>query len=714
MTRRGVILGTAAYMSPEQARGRAVDKRADIWAFGCLLYEMLSGRRLFAGDDLTETIAAVVKEQPDLSVVPRKVRRLLGRCLDKDPKRRLHDIGDAWDLLQDDAAAPPLPSRGARILSNAALIVAGVAVGFPIWMIASRDETATPEVSRFVEPLPAGRWVPVGTDDPARRSAVAISPDGRTVAYSAAERGTFRVYRRFIDELGAVPIGDVGAERPFFSADGQWIAYCIRGTAADSGIQTVLKRVSVPGGPAQVIMSGVCPTDLGATWNADGTILVGGSAATGMRRIPVMGGEPTIVTKRADGRAIQDPQLLPGNRAILYTATRLFARDDAAEVFVHDIQTGNSEKLLNGRAAHYLTSGHLVFVRQNSLWAVAFDLSRLAVRGSPVPVIEGLRLEGWTPVAHMAISDSGVLAYLPGIVSNLRTLVWVDREGQEEALGIEPRQYQAPRVSPDGQLIALPIGLQNEQLWIWDIARKSARKLGPETYAHLVAAWYPDSKRLAFSARAEDSTILGWVHWQAADGSGVASPLYEKPPEFQAPLSFLRNGDSICMVGTANIGLRKARDDGACRPLFTSPAIERNASVSPDGRWLAFESDRTQRGEIYVRPFPNVNDAEWTITTDGGCCAVWSRDGRELYYWKENGESISIMAVPLASGRNFEWDRRHVELVRGPYAKPSVDTSFDVFAGRFLLMKSTAPQPPNQIVIVLNWFDELKRLVPTQ
>ena len=338
-----------------------------------------------------------MKEQPDLSVVPRRVRRLLGRCLDKDPKRRLHDFGDAWDLLQDDAVAAPLPSRGARILSNAALIVAGVAVGFPIWMIASRDETATPVVSRFVEPLPAGRWVPVGTDDPSRRSAVAISPDGRTVAYSAAERGTFRVYRRFIDELEAVPIGEVGAERPFFSADGQWIAYCIRGTAADSGIQTVLKRVPVRGGPAEAIMAGVCPTDFGATWNADGTILVGGGAAIGMRRIPVMGGEPTIVTKRTDGRAIQDPQLLPGNRAILYAATRSFARDDAAELFVHDIQTGNSEKLLNGRAARYLTSGHLVFVRQNSLWAVAFDLSRLAVRGSPVPVIEGLRLEGWTP-----------------------------------------------------------------------------------------------------------------------------------------------------------------------------------------------------------------------------------------------------------------------------------------------------------------------------
>jgi serine/threonine-protein kinase len=701
MTQAGVILGTAAYMSPEQARGKPVDKRTDIWAFGCVLYEMLTGKRAFAGDDVTETIAAVVKESPDLNVVPHEVHRLLRKCFEKDPKRRLQDIGDAWEILEE--KLPPAVARVSRwqpVLRGAALMLVGVALGYPLWRATPPHDDDSRAVSRFVEALPAGRTIPVGTDDPRRRASVALSPDGRTLVYRAAEGGQFRLYRRFLDESSTTTIGDPGAERPFFSSDGRWVIYCLREAS-----QATLKRVSVRGGPSETVISGICPTENGANWNDDGTIFIGGSPTNGVRLIPANGGDLKTVANRTDGRYIRDPRLLPGGRALLYTVGG--GPGNAAvipsEIHVHELGSNASRKLVEGVTPSYLSSGHLTFVRQDSLWAVPFDLEKLQVRGTPVPVVEGVRVEGWVSAAQVAIADSGTLAYLPGVVRSEYTLVWVDRESREETVGIEARRYQAPRISRDGTLVALPTA--TEHLWIWNFARKAPVQLTSEPGEHFLAAWFPDDKRLAFSAPAPSR-----IQWRAIDGSGDGLVL-SQPKGFYGPLEFTRDDRLICLIGTSDIGVI-AKGGDTCQPLLNTPAAERNATVSPDGRWLAFDSDRTQRTETYVRPFPNVKEAEWTISTEGGCCPVWSRDGRELFYWRDHGDTISIMAVTLLNGPGFAWNRQPRELVRGRYASPSYDTNYDAWRGRFLLLKSTAAPPPNEIVIVENWTEELKRLVP--
>ena len=648
MTRQGVILGTAAYMAPEQARGKPVDKRVDIFAFGVVLFEMLTGRRLFAGDGITDTIAAIVKTQPDLSQVPPAVRRLLSKCLEKDPNQRLRDIGDAWELLEHPAARVETDSsaRSRRLWLPwmAGIVLTGAAFGVLVWLMTDRSDAPRPVLNKFVEALPEGKAFPRGVS---QGTAVALSPDGRVLVYRVQENGQFRLYRRFLDQLDPEPVGDAEATEPFFSPDSEWIGFHVGRT---------LKRVHVRGGPAQTIVDLPSAAVRGASWNSDGTIILGGLRA--LWRVNEKGGEVTTLATASDTTRLSYPQLLPGGRGVLHTenvqATPYPSTIGVtSSLVVLDLQTGTSKRLLEGFAGRYLPSGHLVFLRGAALWTAAFDLDRLEVRGTPITMVENIAQETELPgrAAQMAFTQTGALAFVPGTADNQRSLVWVDRQGREQPLGVEPRAYSSPRVSPDGTRIAVTMRDEGRDVWILDVGRRTLKQLTSDPGPNWVAAWFPDSKRLAFSAAVEVDG-RSQMYWQASDGSGVARALTEGPRSAM-PSAFSRDGNVMLFSDMrggqdSDIGVLSPENPKARRTLRKTTEIERNPRISPDDRWLAYESDRTGRVEIYVRPFPNVEDAEYKITTDGGTSPLWARNGRELFYWKESGELVSIMAVPIS------------------------------------------------------------------
>jgi serine/threonine-protein kinase len=706
ITQHGVALGTVAYMAPEQAKGRPVDKRADIWAFGVVLFEIVTGTPLFARDGLNETFASILREHPDVSAAPPEVRRLLLRCLEKDPHRRLRDIGDAWDLLEAPGASgiPGESARGMRerrLLWVGGLVMAAALAALTIWVAVASPGTAAPRVTRFVETLPEGRTMPRATG---LGTAVALSQDARTIVYRVQEYGRYRLYRRFMDQTHTEPIGEADAAEPFFSPDGQWLAF-------RSG--TTLKRVPVGGGPAHAIAELPRPAFRGASWSADGTIILGG-LSEGLWRFAETGGELTTLAKPVAGRSVSFPQLLPGGQAVLYTERSQFEADDA--LFVLDLRTGQSRRLFTGVAGRYLPSGHLVFASADKLWAVRFDAQRLNAEGTPVPVLDDIRIEaggdGPAALVNMAVASTGAVVYVSETSSDQRTLVWVDRQGREQPIGDEARAFANPRVSPDGTRIAVNLLTEGGDIWIWDIARRTLRQLTTDAPPNWIAAWFPDGQRLAFSARHNG---VFQVHWQAADGSGVPQPLTEGPQN-KSPDSISRDGRLLLLTqhhptqtDTVVLPLDNPK---AAKKLRETPEGERNPTLSPDGRWLAYESNRSGTPEIYVRPFPNVDHGEFKVTSDGGAAPVWARDGRELFYWKASGLMVSIMAVTILPGPRFDFGAPR-RVVQGRYAHPGLDTQYDVAPdGRVVLSKPVAASSRDEIVIVLNWFDELRRLVP--
>ena len=493
MTRQGVVLGTAAYMAPEQARGRPVDKRADIWAFGVVLFEMLTGRRMFAGDDVTDTIATILKTQPDLNQVPPAVRWLLTRCLEKDPSRRLRDIGDAWDLLESPVAA-------ARTAGNHKWPSIALAIERricpsrhrtrpPLWAAVGRRDSPSPLPIRFVDSLPEVRAIPRGVGF---GTALALAPDGRTLVYSARENAQSRLYRRFIGQLETEPIGDVGAAEPFFSPDGQWVGFVVG---------TTLRRVSARGGPAETIAQlPEAPAPIrGMSWHTDGTIVVGGIRA--LWRVSPGTSEVTTLLAASDDTTVFYPQLLPGGRAVLCTERTVGPGGNSTDnLLIFDLQTHAKKRLLSGVGGRYLPTGHLLFGRATALWAAPFDINRRDLSGDAVPIVEGVRGDGATAAGglQLAVADNGALAYMPGLITQQRTLVLINRQGQEQPVGVETRAYANPRVSPDGKRIAVAIrdegrGLGfaaalTSMIWIWDVQRRVFRQL---TTDPLRTGWPP-------------------------------------------------------------------------------------------------------------------------------------------------------------------------------------------------------------------------------
>ena len=715
----GVILGTAAYMAPEQAKGRAADKRSDIWAFGCVLYEMLTGRRPFDGEDLSDTLANVLKTEPNWSALPDDlspgVRTLVQRCLIKDRRQRVGDVStilfvlSAPDTPTRSAAAPVASARRTSRWSAiaAASILAAAVTAAAMWM--TRPAAPAAKLTRFAFDLPDVQFTTI-----TGRPLVAISPDATQLAFVANDQ----LYLRRLDELDARPVSgtQLAVSTPVFSPDGQWIAY-YAGSA--------LHKIPVTGGAPVTLCAATNP--FGMSWTGD--TIVFGQGGAGILAVPAAGGDPAVWVKTAPGEVADSPQLLPGGDALMFSVTTTGgnARWDSADVVVMSRATGERKVLLRGGSApRYVSTGHILYAVGANLMAVPFDLDGLEVTGGPVPVLEGIRRASVpaanTGAANVAIAGDGTLIYVPATsaAAALRNLVWVDRDGREEPIGAPARAYAFPRLSPDGTRVALQTGDAENDIWIWEFARQTLTRLTFDAGTDRNPVWTPDGRRIAFgSTRAGVFNLF----WQPADGTGNAERLLESPSQ-QDPRVFTPDGAAVVYrETTAESGydlhlLTLPTEPGAkpqTRPLAQSRFIEDGPDFSPDGRWLAYASDESGQGEVYVRPFPNVEAGRWQVSTQGGTHPIWARNGRELFYSTPSG---ALVVVPVQTEGGFSAGNPRV-LFEGTYllsTAPGGPRQYDVHPDgtRFLRITAgntqTAVAP--HIVVVQNWFEELKRLVP--
>lgn len=703
------ILGSPACMSPEQARGLPVDKRTDVWAFGCLLYQMLSGGRAFAGDTAPEVIARILEREPDFSClppdVPPTVARLLRRCLEKDRRRRLRDIGDARleliDVLEYDGADPAAtgslaarasrrqPSRSALVALAGAAVMLAAAVGWLAW----QRQPASPEVAppvRFSvaeQPLPGG--------------GVAISNDGTQLAYMTGRGLEIRSLDRLASRL--VAPSNVVQSAPFFSPDGKWLGF--KGWDA-------LNLVAISGGQITTLVDRVFPE---GTWIGEDVIY---GDPRGLFRVSARGGEPEQLLATEGVEQIVSVEAIPARQAVLYTIipTRgnspgLSAGNPAARIEVIDLRTGRNHLVLRGGGRpRYAPTGHLLYASGGALHAVGFDLETLQVRGNAVQVLAtGGLLE-------FDVAANGTLFYQAASARSNTQLVWVDRQGREESLGAPSRPYQYPRISPDGQRVALDVSASTGErdIWIWDNRRGTLELFTNDPAGNPLVAWSPDGRQLAFGS--ERSGVSN-VYQQSADGSGEPERLLESDV-LQMPISYTPDGNLLMSVGVAgqqrDIHLMMLQGEREVSPLIHGPANELWAEVSPDGRWVAYDSDESGQFEVYVRPFPDAQGASrWQISSGGGRQPLWSRNGRELFYREFSG---AVMSVPIATGSEFSPGRPERLLDGAGYLGAGAQGSgrtFDVAPdGRKFLMLKPEPGQAPELVVVLNWFDELRRLAP--
>ena len=723
-TRAGVILGTAAYMAPEQARGKAVDRRADIWAFGCVLYEMLTGRRAFGGDDLTDTLAFIITKEPDWSTLPANcpdaIRTLLKRCMEKDRQKRLPHIGVARiecaegfaGVAPAQAAAirPKGVASNGRVAWSLAAVFLAAAIAFGVTAFRTPERTDLGVITRFVVNLPTGEQF-----SNTGRPAVAISPLGTHIVYSANGRLDLRA----LDQLERVPVrGTEGnpsdgtsSRHPFFSPDGQWIAFWQSGQ---------LKKVSVTGGAPVTICAATIP--FGATWGTDDTILFG-AGPDGISRVSAAGGTPEVLITVDAGQSAHGPQMLPGGRAVLFTLRPQGGAWDESQIVVQSLDVDDRKVLIDGGTdARYVPTGHLVYALQGTLLAVPFDVDALEVTGGPVPLVENIARPGLeqTGAAHFSVSADGTLVYIPdaaGAIGNPRgTLVWVDREGREEPLTAPARAYGLPRLSPDGQRIALEVQDEQRDIWIWHLTGETLTRLTLNPAQDQSPVWTPDGRRVIFS-----STRTGVLDlfWQLSDGTGAVERLLESVIA-QFPTSVSPDGTKLVVrrgLQGGDLMLLPLQGERRLEPLVQTRFQETNAEISPGGRWLAYESNESGRPEIYVRPFPNVNDGRWQVSAGGGMRPLWARSGQELFYLTPD---FVLMRAPISSTPVFKsgnpvkmFDASAYSPRRGPGR--TYDVSPD--GRRFLMIKPSTEgaqqtRPPDSVIVVQNWFEELKKRVP--
>jgi serine/threonine-protein kinase len=715
MTTEGVILGTAAYMSPEQARGRPVDKRCDIWAFGCVLYEMLTGARAFGGDTASDILAAILKEEPDWSALPGNLppalRRLLRRCLEKDPLRRLRDIGEARIVLEnhesdngiDEVAGQPPGAKQRTFLPWLIAAAAGIAAVVFGW-VAMRPESLAP-VQRLAVDLPAGHSLALRFSVP-----LALSPDGSRLVYAASRNGgDSQLFARALDSFESMPVpGTEGADSPFFSPDGRWVAF----TAGNT-----LRKVSLAGG-APVDICELPQLNPGGTWGPDGTIVFSADRF-GLMRVPESGGAPVrLVTREGSpgnlGHAY--PVFLPDGRHLLFTV----ANPDGPFIAVLSLETLDwREVTRGGGAARYLPSGHLVFTRAGGLNAIAFDLDRLEARGEPVQIMEevcaGPGRKGFG-MSAFSVSESGVLAFVPGgVEAAMNRLVWVNRQGEPEALPTEPGSYEWPRLSPDGLRVAVTDRAMDgpTDIWLLELERGTRSLLTAGGY-NLLATWAPDGETLHFAhggAAADDLGVPGLYH-RRADGTGsIENVVHGEHPRF--PREITADGRALLFVEwhpeTARDIWRVPLDGvGSAETVLASDDDEFSPALSPDQRWLAYVSNESGRYEVYVRPWPD-GGGRTIVSIGGGFAPAWAGDGSELYY--RIGESLMVVAVEggdrfSAGAPRTLFEGRYQFGIHG-------SSSYDVAAdGRFLMIQANRREDPDRVYVVSSWFNELLRLVP--
>ena len=704
----GLIVGTAAYMAPEQARGKEVDKRADIWAFGVVLYEMVTGRRAFDGEDASTILAAVIKTEPRWDDVPSQVRRLVEKCLQKDPAKRLRDIGDAWELLEDPQKPSPATMRSGR-LGWAAAIVFAVAAAVALWAPWRSAPRAVerPVVRLEVELGSDVRLPPLLAPTP---NSIAISPDGRRIAYIASVAGgPTKLLTRRLDEGVTKQLGGTdGASNPLFSADGQWIVF-------HDGVR--LNKISVDGGAVvRVVPAGVLA---GASWTDDDQLLVGSN--TGLIRVAVNGGEPATISEVSKGETFHAmPQLLPGGRAILMSIYGSPPSIDNATVIVLSLGDKSRKTIARGGASpRYLSSGHIVYTNRNTMFAIPFDLDSLEARGAAIPVVNDI---GYDPAAGLAqydISRDGTLVYrenLPGRRA-VAELHWIDATGKQQPLRTMPAEYASlPRVSPDGKKIAMVIREgAGQDLWVYDIEREAMTRLTFGEQAFVSPLWTRDGRFVVVGS------IGAGLYWARADGSSRIQPLVQTKT-IAFPTSSSPDGKRIAyhevteaaQIWTVAIESGDGLKAGPPERFLASQFTDTVPAFSPDGRWLAYESNESGRQEVYVRPFGTSTTVggKWLISNGGGTVPIWSPNGRELMY--QNGDQVMSVAYTAAKD-SFVAEKPRIWL-------SSLDGAigFDLGPdGRRVsaVMPVTAKGVSRQehtLIFVQNFLDELRRRAPAK
>ena len=742
MTGVGILLGTAAYMSPEQAKGKPADRRSDIWAFGCVLYEMLTGRRAFEGDDVSDTLAAVLRGQPDWThlpvATPSSVRRLLVRCLEKNNRNRLADIGDArLDINESIQVGEPatglrtelrvngVPTRASRLLpwlvATGALAL-GLLVGFVIW---SPTRTTQPAPLRFTADL--GADVTLVNQG----SALVLSRDGTRLAFVAPTTAgqTSHLYVRRLTDLQATSLnGTDGARNPFFSPDGQWIGFFADGK---------LKKVAFAGGAAVTLCDAV--NDRGGAWGDDGFIVfsdqpgtapASSASTTGLKRVPSAGGSPEALTTLTDGETTQRwPQMLPGSASVMFTSHRGGGNFDDANIVVQSLTTGNRKVLRRGGYfGRYVSSGHFVYMREGTLFAAPFDLDRLEVAGPSAPVLEnvlsGPTGTGVNGAAQVDVSDTGILVYASGESFAGAPISWMDRSGRLTPLRKASADWNGPRFSPDGQQLAIEeIGPQRRFIAIYDWRRDTLTRLTLDSEASLRPAWTPDGRRISFTSR-RGAAGTGNLYWRRADGSGEEQRLTESPNNQDG--GSWHPGGRILAYTEARPGtgfdlmlLQMDGDEesgwkpGTPTVLLSTPFGERDPVFSPDGRWIAYTSDESGNMEVYVRPFPGPG-GKWLVSSGGGFYPTWADAKREIVYQDLTNQRIMVVPYTVdgdsfAADAPLPWaERRFLPLVTRAY-----DLHPDGERLALAVREDPSPVKQDEVIFVLNFFDELRRITST-
>lgn len=708
-TRAGIIMGTAAYMAPEQARGQPVDKRADIWSFGAVAYEMLSGRQPFIGSTVSDTLAAVLKEEPDWNLVPVRLRRLVAMCLVKDPHRRMRDIGDAR-LLMDEAPPPARRAPLPRILAALAAVMAGLA----LWGWLRFTPAEAPKIMRFAIPVAVGQ---TGVTAPPRW--VAVSPGGSRIAFVAGPRA--EIYVRALDQFEAKPLrGTDGASFLRFSPDGLSIAYITGVYGLGPPIGAHVARVAVAGGPPMVLaeaQTGRGPP--GVAWQDNRTILFISNGV--LYRIPASGGRAEVFARpdASKGEGVYaTAEVLPGGRQLLVTL--------GGKTVALNLKTREKRAVLDRGFVEYVPSsqgssvGHLVYYAGTEVMAVPFDYQSLEVKGSAVPVLSGVQ-GNVGPFGDFGFSDSGTVAYLPGASGGgFYTLVWVDRSGKESTLPAPPRPYLYPRLSPDGDRIVFETGestdvTERPDIWVFDIVHRNLFRITSADY-NFRPQWAPDGKRLYYGSGAEGSRVA----MISAPADGTSPPLPHPISEL-GPRRFLESvsSDGKLLLGR-NIGGGSGNDfwvlpiteaAAGFRPFLDTRFPKYGAQFSPDGHWVAYVSGESGTYQVYVTAYPGPGPTR-PVSTDGGILARWSATGNELFYLNGSKMMVAeIQTVPTfrASIPKMLFENRDLTPARFNVAW------FDVApdSKRFLMLKpDTAQEQSNQLNIVVNWSEELRRLAP--
>jgi Tol biopolymer transport system component/predicted Ser/Thr protein kinase len=728
MTQAGMIVGTFQYMSPEQVEAKELDARSDIFSFGSVLYEMLTGRAAFQGRSQLSVASAILEKDPEpmstlQPMTPPALDRTVRKCLAKDSEDRWQTARDLllelkWIAEAGSQAGVPAPvashrKNRERTAWAIAALLALIAIVSTIGYVQRAPKPA--QLMRLSAEL--GADVALYTDFGAD---AVLSPDGTRLVFVAAGADKIqRLYVRSLDQMQATVLsGTEGVRDPFFSPDGQWIAFFAGGK---------LKKISVQGGAVVTLCD--APTDRGGSWGDDGSIVFAAGNREGLSKVSSAGGKPeplTTLNQQAGEVTHRWPQVLPGSKDVIYTDHTSGGQFDDADIAVYSTVSGKVKTVLHGGSyPRYLPSGHLVYVHNSTLFAVPFDSTRLEVTGQSAPVVEGVASNPSHGGAQFSFSDSGAFVYVAGSAVNLDvSIYWMDAAGKFTPLRETPGNYDNPAISPDGKRLAMDITNGNRtDIWVYEWERDTLTRLTFKGDANFDPVWTPDGQRIVYESTEKGK--VGNLWWIRADGGGDAQRLtegkYAQIPWSWSPdartFAFFQNNPgtgwdimTMPVEGSEKTGWKP----GEPKPFVNTPATEVNPAFSPDGRWIAYYSNESGPAEVYVRPFPGPG-GKWQISTGGGLMPEWSRNGKELFY--RTSDSKIMVVSYTTSGDSFHADKPRL-WSPGQFTTRGTSLNYALHPDgkRFAVLKAgngeTAPPPINKASFIFNFFDELRRKVP--